>query len=103
MVGGGICIVGGFIMWGAAASTQSDIDHAPTKTTKDIQALKDLENKGDGQAALGNVLFVGGVALAAVSTYLYIRDRSSSRSQQARIVAAVFDHGAGIALTIGAP
>src|SRR5262249_52796784 len=54
MIGGGGCVVLGFVLWGAAASTQSEIDKAPTKTTKDIQNLKDLESKGDGQAGLGN-------------------------------------------------
>jgi hypothetical protein len=100
MIGGGGCVVLSFVLWGAAASTQSDIDKAPTKTTKDIQNLKDLESKGDAQAGLGNLLFVGGIALGAVSTYFYIKDRNSS-SRQARIAPAVFDHGAGLTLTIG--
>jgi hypothetical protein len=101
MIGGGGCVVLSFVLWGAASSTQSDIDKAPTKTPKDIQNLKDLESKGDAQAGLGNLLFVGGIALAAVSTYFYIKDRSSGSSRQARIVPTVFDHGAGLTLTIG--
>jgi hypothetical protein len=101
MIGGGGCVVLSFVLWGAASSTQSDIDKAPTKTTKDIQNLKDLESKGDAQAGLGNLLFVGGIALGVVSTYFYIKDRNSNRSTQARVVPTVFDHGAGLTLTIG--
>ena len=101
MIGGGGCVVLSFVLWGAASSTQSDIDKAPTKTPKDIQNLKDLESKGDAQAGLGNLLFVGGIALAAVSTYFYIKDRNSGSSRQARIAPTVFDHGAGLTLTIG--
>jgi len=101
MIGGGGCVVLSFVLWGAAASTQKDIDKAPTKTTKDIQNLKDLESKGDAQAGLGNLLFVGGIALGAVSTYFYIKDRNSHGSSQARVTPTVFDHGAGLTLTIG--
>ena len=42
------------------------------------------------------------VAIAAVSTYFYIRDRHADhRSQQARIAPVVFDHGAGLTLSFG--
>src|SRR5262249_25073026 len=74
MIGGGACLVLGVGAWAAAASTQDEIDKAPTRTAKDIQALKDLESKGDGEAALGNFLFVGGLVLGGVSTYFYIKD-----------------------------
>ena len=103
MIGGGGCVVLSFVLWGAAASTQNEIDKAPTKTPKDIQNLKDLESKGDAQAGLGNILFIGGIALTAVSTYFYIRDRHSGSSRQARVAPTVFDHGAGLTLTIGGP
>jgi hypothetical protein len=90
-----------FIMWAEAGSTQSDIDAAPTKTAADFANLEDLENQADTYAGLGNLFFVGGVAVAGVSTYFWWRDRKTGSSQQARIAPAVFDHGAGVTLSFG--
>jgi len=91
----------GVLWWGAASGTQNDINNAPTKTAADLAHLRDLENKGDGQAGLGNVMFIGGVALAAVSTYFFWKDSRQRHSQQAHIVPTVSPHGAGIAFVIG--
>jgi len=99
-VGGGLVALS-FIMWGEAASTQSDIDAAPTKTHADFVRLQDLESSADTYASLGNVMFLGGLALGAVSTYFWWRDRNSPSTQQARIAPTVFDHGAGITLSFG--
>jgi hypothetical protein len=46
-------------------------------------------------------MFVGGLAIGAVSTYFFWRDRKSASTQQARLAPAVFDHGAGITLSFG--
>lgn len=100
MIGGGGLVLLGIIMWGQAAGTQSDIDAAPTRTVTDLQHIQDLEKQGDGQAGLGNLLFIGGLALAGVSTFFYIRDRRSHKDPIA-LTPALFPHGAGIALTIG--
>jgi hypothetical protein len=99
-IGGGLVVLS-FIMWAEAASTQSDIDAAPTKTHDDFVHLQDLESSADSYAALGNVMFIGGVALGAVSTYFFWRDRKAASTQQARIAPTVFDHGAGITLSFG--
>jgi hypothetical protein len=99
-VGGGLVLLS-FIMWAEAGSTQSDIDAAPTKTAADFANLEDLENQADTYAGLGNLFFVGGVAVAGVSTYFWWRDRKTGSSQQARIAPAVFDHGAGVTLSFG--
>lgn len=99
-IGGGLVVLS-FIMWAEAASTQSDIDAAPTKTHNDFVHLQDLESSADSYAALGNVMFIGGVALGAVSTYFFWRDRKAASTQQARIAPTVFDHGAGITLSFG--
>jgi hypothetical protein len=99
-VGGGLVLLS-LIMWAEAGSTQSDIDAAPTKTPQDFQNLSDLETQADTYAGLGNLFFVGGVAVAGVSTYFWWRDRKTASSQQARIAPAVFDHGAGITLSFG--
>ena len=101
MIGGGGLLLLGFVMWGQASGTQSDIDAAPNRTVANLQHIQDLEKQGDSQAALGNVLFIGGVALAAVSTYFFIRDRGRRHDPVARITPTVFPHGAGIALTFG--
>jgi hypothetical protein len=98
--GGGMMLLG-VLLWGAASSTQNDINSAPTRTAADLQHLRDLENKGDGQAGLGNVLFIGGIALTAVSGYLFWKDGRQRHSQQAHLVPTVMPHGAGVAFVIG--
>lgn len=100
MIGGGGLVLLGIIMWGQAAGTQSDIDNAPSRTVADLQHIQDLEKQGDGQAGLGNLLFIGGIALAGVSTFFYIRERRAHQDPIA-IGPTLFSHGAGIALTIG--
>jgi hypothetical protein len=101
MVGGGSMVLLGFVLWGAASGVQSDIDSAPTTTQEDLAALRDLESKGDTYAALGNVFTVTGLVVGGVSTYLFIRDRRAAATASARLSPAVFDHGAGLVLTIG--
>jgi hypothetical protein len=92
----------GAVFWAGASSTQSDINAAPIpKSPKDFQNLMDLESRGDTYATLGNVMFIGGVAIAAVSTFFFIRDRRARRAQTARLAPAVFDHGAGLTLSFG--
>jgi hypothetical protein len=100
---GGALMLIGVSLWYEASLTQDDINNAPTpRTPNDFKKLTDLESSGDTYALLGNVSFVGGVALAAVSGYFFWRDRAHHGVQHARLVPAVFDHGAGIALGIGA-
>jgi hypothetical protein len=100
-VGGGLMVLS-FIMWAEAGSTESDIDAAPTRTPADFRHIKDLESTGDTYATLGNVMFFGGLAVGAVSTYFWWRDRRSANTQQARIAPVVFDHGAGVTFSFGA-
>jgi hypothetical protein len=99
-VGGGFVLLS-LIMFAEASSTQSDIDAAPTRTPQDFKNLQDLESQADTYAGLGNVMFIGGLAVAGVSTYFWWRDRKHPSSQQARIAPAVFDHGAGLTLSFG--
>ena len=100
MAGGGGMIVLGFILWGQASGAQSDIRHAPDKTKADLDALRSLESRADSYAAWGNVLALSGLVVGGLSGYFYWRDRGT-RSSQARLGPAIFDHGAGIALTLG--
>jgi hypothetical protein len=101
MAVGGSLVVLSVVMWAEASSTQNDINSAPTRTHADFVHLQDLENSADTYAALGNVMFIGGLAVGAVSTYFWWRDRKSGSTQQARIAPAVFDHGAGLTLSFG--
>ena len=98
---GGALVVLGLVMWAEADSTQSDIENAPTRTPNDFKNLRDLENTGDTYATLGNIAAIGGLALGAVSGYFYWRDRHRATSRHARLAPTVFDHGAGVTLTIG--
>ncbi len=102
-IGGGVAILLGFALWGAAKSTQSDIDAAPTKTAADLAHLHDLEQQGDGQANGGNFLFVAGLVVGGISGYYLYRDhkRAASATAHARITPVLVDHGAGIALIFG--
>ncbi len=103
MIGGGALVLIGFMCWGSANDIQSQIDNAPTQTKPQLNALADLESRGDSYAGAGNVLFLGGVIIGGVSTYFFIKDRRAHRhATTARITPTVFDHGAGIALTFGA-
>jgi hypothetical protein len=98
---GGVLVGVGLVFWASAASQQDSINQTNPKSPKDFQNLQDLESTGDTYATLGNVMFIGGVAIAAVSGYFLWRDHKRDRAQQARIVPTVLDHGAGIALTFG--
>lgn len=104
MIGGGALVLIGFMSWASAADIQSQIDESPTQTKSQLDALADLETRGDSYAGWGNALFLGGAIIGGVSTYFFIKDRRAARhATTARIAPTVFDHGAGIALSFGAP
>jgi cell division septation protein DedD len=104
MIGGGALVLIGFMCWGSANDIQSQINEAPTQTKPQLDALADLESRGDSYASWGNALFLGGAVLGGISTYFFIRDRRArGHATSARITPTVIDHGAGLALTLGAP
>ena len=70
-VGGGALVLAGVALWGLAASTQGDIDAAPTATVADLERLVELEADADRYASLGNGLVVGG-GLAVVAAGVWI-------------------------------
>lgn len=101
MASGGGLLVLGFFLWGAARGVQTDIDSAPTMTADDLARLRELEDKGDNYATLGNLCVVSGIVLAGLGTYFYIKDRPRRASAVARITPVVFDRGGGLVLTLG--
>jgi hypothetical protein len=98
--GGGMVLLG-IILWGTAASDQSDIDSFKVRNRDDLQRLKDLESSADAKAGWGNFFFLGGLAVAGVSTYFYIRQRRAHHATTTAIVPTVFDHGAGVTFSFG--
>jgi hypothetical protein len=100
-VGGGFVLLS-IVMWMSASSVQSDIDDKPEPVSPaDIQALRDLETKGDDIAGAGNLFFLVGAGLGGVSAYYYWKAGKSSNAQTARIAPAAFPGGGGVTLTIG--
>lgn len=100
-IGGGMMLLG-VVFWAAASSKQDEIDAAPTDTPADFMNLQQLEKDADGLAGGGNLFFVGGLVVTAVSGYLYWRKGRDARSRTAQIAPAVYPHGGGVVLTFGA-
>jgi hypothetical protein len=101
IVGGGVLVVLGIVMWAEASGVQGDINNARTVNVVDFRHLQDLESSADGYALAGNLMFFGGAALGAVSGYFYWRDHRRAERRTARVAPAVFRHGAGLTLTFG--
>jgi hypothetical protein len=101
MSAGGTMVLLGFILWGQASNIQGEINSSPNRTHADLEYIHDLEQRGDSFAAWGNVMFLGGAVVGGISAYYFWKDRRAQRSMTARITPAVFDHGAGIAFTLG--
>lgn len=100
MVGGAVLVALSFGFWGRADEIQTEIDVAPSRTKADIIYIEELEKEGDRYANAGNLFFIAGAVVAGVSTYFFIKKGRASRTT-ASLTPAVFDHGAGLALTIG--
>lgn len=99
LVVGGTLMTTAVVLWLQASGTQADINGAAVNSPADFRRLQDLESKGDAYANFGNVFFIAGAVVAGVSGYFFWRDRMLP-SGQASITPTVFDHGAGIALTV---
>jgi hypothetical protein len=99
-IGGGMMLLG-VLFWAGASSKQGEIDDAPANTPADFVHLQQLEKDADGLAGGGNLFFVGGLVVTAVSGYLYWRKGRDARSRTAQVAPAVFPHGGGVVLTFG--
>lgn len=71
--GGAALVIAGASAWAIASSKQHDIDHAPTSTAADLDALSSLETSAKHYATAGNVLFVGGAVVAVAGAALWWR------------------------------
>jgi hypothetical protein len=72
--GGGVFVVLGLAMWASASSKQDDIDDAPTQTVDQLRALQELEDKAQTTAIVGDLMVLGGLALAGVGGWLLYKD-----------------------------
>jgi hypothetical protein len=83
------------VLWEKAHGIEADARAAPNRTSADIANLLDLESSGDHYALAGNLAFVGGLAIAGASGYLWWRS--------GRVTPLAVDHGGGVALTFEVP
>lgn len=95
--GGVVVVVAGLTMWGLAASTQGDIDDAPTGSVDELRHLRDLEDRGQAYATAGNVLVAVG-ATAAVVAGAWIWRRRSEGEPAVHVSPAVTPGGAAVVL-----
>ncbi|MBK9034444.1 MAG: hypothetical protein IPL61_24785 [Myxococcales bacterium] len=92
-VGGGVLLVGGVVLWGLAASTQGDIDSAPTSTRAELERLDGLEADARQYATMGNGLVIGG-AVAVVAAGAWMLWHHKHARESVRVAPAV---GPGVA------
>jgi hypothetical protein len=95
---GGALLVAGGVFWGLAASTQGEIDDAPTATAADLERLADLEDEARLRANVGNVLIVAGAVVAAGGVTWYLVSRRRGREVR---VAPLVDPSGGGGVAIG--
>ncbi len=98
MIGGGVLVIGGLGMWSSANSLQGEIDDAPTPMDSgDFSSLKDKEDKASSRAWTGNLLVVGGLALAGYSFY---RFRKTGKTSDTVVAPTPVPGGAGVMIRI---
>ncbi len=87
-----------------AQSRQDEVDSAPTQTGADLDRLARLEDEGERYTTIGNVLLIGGVAVAigGGAWAIYQATRRGPRPAPAVSIAPVPVRG-GAALTLTVP
>ena len=100
MAGGGALVLVGIVFWASASSIEDEIAGSPMRTREDLEHIKDLEDEGDGYAAVGNVLVVSGLVVGGVSAY-YFWKTGKQPARTARVVPLYGSGGTGLAITWG--
>jgi hypothetical protein len=95
--GGGVVFLIGLALWANASSKQDQIDSAPTRTSEQLVALRELEDRAQRYAIAGDVLVVGGLALGGYGAWLLYKDRKEQR----RVVVTPAATPAGPGVSIG--
>ena len=91
--GGAALVIVGASFWAIASSKQNDIDHAPTSTAADLEALSALETSAKHYATGGNVLVVGGAVVAVAGAALWWR---AWRGHEVTVAPSVGPQHAGV-------
>lgn len=78
--GGGVMLLIGIALWASASSTQDDIDAAPTMTGQQLVALRDLEDKAQKYALVGDLMVLGGLALGGYGAWVLYKDHKEKQS-----------------------
>lgn len=72
--GGGVLVLIGGALLASYLGAQQDIDNAPTRTVAELRHLQDLEDRAQRDALLGDVMVLGGLALAAYGGWVLYKD-----------------------------
>ncbi|MEO8704067.1 MAG: hypothetical protein ABI867_28710 [Kofleriaceae bacterium] len=97
VAGGGAMVLIGLALWRGKVGIQNDIDDHPTNTRDDFKDLQRLEDKAGSRATFGNLMMVGGLALAGVGGWLLWRDREQHRLQ---VTPTPIEGGVAVILTV---
>ena len=92
---GGLSVLIGLLLWSNKSEVQGEIDRAPTVTETDFDRLEELERRAWRYAMFGNVMVLGGLAVAGYGGWTLYKD------QQARklvVTPEVTPAGAGVML-----
>ena len=96
-------MVTGILLWGLAASNQSEIDDSPAVTLQDFDKLVSLERSAKRKAMFGNVCFVGGLAAATFGAWLVYRQARVPTESSILVTPTPMEGGMGVMLTMGWP
>jgi hypothetical protein len=109
LVGGGVAAVAAGGYFGMRSSdAQEEIDAAPVGSGAELDRLAELEDRGARDAMLGNVLLVGGGALAAAGAAVLVyrhlsADGGGDEGGDVAITAVPLRGGAAVALEVPLP
>lgn len=103
VAGGGVILTGvgaGFLI--SADGLRHDVETAPTETREQIEALRELEDRGSSRTLIGNGLVViGGLAIATGATLAILEIRSPATERATvRVDPVPLRGGVGVVVTL---